>query len=156
MAGKPDCPDCDGTGWKQLVRDGITAVERCGCVEVHHKETLWERAAMPARFQSAGFENFRLPRENPIAYENLGVAMNDARVFAREYPFTPKPGLMFQGNPGVGKTHLATAVMNAFGPATTPRPAPATERLTRRRSTRKCCCSTIWAPTESQSGWKTQ
>ena len=107
MAGKPDCPDCDGTGWKQLVRDGITAVERCGCVEVHHKETLWERAAMPARFQSAGFENFRLPRENPIAYENLGVAMNDARVFAREYPFTPKPGLMFQGNPGVGKTHLA-------------------------------------------------
>ena len=112
MAGKPDCPDCDGTGWKQLVRDGITAVERCGCVEVHHKETLWERAAMPARFQSAGFENFRLPRENPIAYENLGVAMNDARVFAREYPFTPKPGLMFQGNPGVGKTHLATAVMN--------------------------------------------
>jgi DNA replication protein DnaC len=40
------------------------------------------------------------------------MAMNDARVFAREYPFTPKPGLMFQGNPGVGKTHLAAAVMN--------------------------------------------
>jgi hypothetical protein len=37
MAGKPDCPDCDGTGWKQLVRDGITAAERCGCFEVHHK-----------------------------------------------------------------------------------------------------------------------
>jgi DNA replication protein DnaC len=112
MAGNPDCLECDGTGWKQVTRDGVAAVERCGCVETQRKDTLVERASVPARFQEASFENFRLPRENPIAYESLGMAMNDARVFAREYPFTPKPGLMFQGNPGVGKTHLAAAVMN--------------------------------------------
>jgi len=112
MAGNPDCPNCEGTGWRQVLRDGVTAVERCGCVETHRKDTLADRANMPARFQTSRFENFRLPRENPIAYESLGIAMNDARVFAREYPFAPKPGILFQGSPGVGKTHLASAVLN--------------------------------------------
>lgn len=114
MAGKPNCPDCDGTGWRQVVKDGVTAVERCGCVEVRRKETLLRRAGLPARFQDASFETFILPRTNPIAYETLGMAMNDARVFAREFPFTPKLGLMFQGPPGVGKTHLAAAVLNGL------------------------------------------
>ena len=37
--------------------------------------------------------------------------MIDASGYAREFPLTPKPGLLFQGPSGVGKTHLAVAVL---------------------------------------------
>lgn len=112
MPADPRCRDCEGTGWKQVVREGVEAVERCGCVRAVPAADLCERARIPARFENAAFENFQLPSENPIEYNNLSEAFVTAKGFVREYPFSPKLGLLFQGPSGTGKTHLAVAVLH--------------------------------------------
>ena len=42
--------------------------------------------------------------------DSLFYALGKARRFVEEYPLTEK-GLLFLGNPGVGKTHLAVAIL---------------------------------------------
>jgi DNA replication protein DnaC len=109
----PNCPHCDGTGWKQVVRDGVVAVERCECREESRQQALLANARIPERFRQASFDNFVLPnkQENPIANDKLARAMVTAKSYVREYPSPPKLGIMFQGATGVGKTHLACAVL---------------------------------------------
>jgi len=114
MSADPQCPHCEGTGWKQVVRDGVEAVERCACLQGARQEALLGKARIPERFREASFDNFfpPSPRENPIENEALTRVMLTAKAFAREYsPSSAKSGLMLQGPTGVGKTHLATAVL---------------------------------------------
>jgi DNA replication protein DnaC len=110
----PNCALCDGTGWRQVERGEVSAVERCECNQGRRPAQLLESAHIPPRFERASFENFDNRRENPLANETLSRAMLDARTFAREYPLTDKPGLLFMGVPGVGKTHLAVAVLKVL------------------------------------------
>ncbi len=109
----PNCPRCEGTGWREVTRGEMTAVERCECHPTNRPEHLAAAAQIPPRFERAAFDNFLLPgqRENPVANENLSRVMLDAKVYAEQYPFTEKMGLLFVGPPGAGKTHLAVAVM---------------------------------------------
>lgn len=113
MKANPNCPHCDGTGWKRLVSGGVTAVERCTCQQEGRQQTFLGEARIPRRFWQASFDNFVLPdkRENPIANDKLARAMVTAKSYVREYPSPPKLGIMFQGATGVGKTHLACAVL---------------------------------------------
>jgi DNA replication protein DnaC len=106
-----ECPRCAGTGWVSSDRDGLAVAERCICVEQTRVENLPERAQIPANFGAASFENFRLPQDNPTAQRGLADAMVAASAYARNYPKNTKPGLLFVGLPGTGKTHLAIAVL---------------------------------------------
>ncbi len=109
----PNCQICDGTGWRQVELGEVTAAERCSCSQGPRPGQRLEAARLPARFAHATFDNFRIPRreDNPLGNEALSKAMLEARLYAREYPTTEKAGLLFMGFPGVGKTHLATAVL---------------------------------------------
>ena len=112
----PNCPLCDGTGFRTVERGEFSAAEPCECRQTHRPAQLLEAAQIPPRFERAAFDNFLLPgqQNNPIANENLSKAMLDARVFAREFPQLDKPGLLFMGLPGVGKTHLAVATLRVL------------------------------------------
>ena len=106
------CPRCGGSGWRQANRDGISAVERCECVSTARAGRLLEVANIPPLFRQATFDNFTTQPENPVTHRILQTAMTIAASYAREYPYgTKKQGLMFIGDPGTGKTHLAVAVM---------------------------------------------
>lgn len=112
MAESP-CPDCGGTGFKVLERDGISAAERCACGLKDAPSRAWQRARVPPNFQDDSFHNFSVgdPQANPKAFHDLSRVLTSVRGFARTFPSDDKPGLLLIGDPGGGKTHLAVAVL---------------------------------------------
>ena len=101
------CSLCDGTGWKPVQKGEWRAVEPCSCQTVA-RDLDWymERAQIPPRFRQCGFDGFVNPSDNA----SLQMALIKARGFANQYPVVKK-GLLFLGNPGVGKTHLMVAIL---------------------------------------------
>jgi DNA replication protein DnaC len=95
---------CDDTGWKPTEHNGVRRVARCDC----WRENVWrqrlDEANLPKRYQHCTLANF-------TAYnESLERAAEISEKFARAFPVVNK-GMFFEGEPGVGKTHLAAAVL---------------------------------------------
>jgi len=105
------CPDCGGTGWKIVERAELSGAERCDCVFGERARRLEEKAAIPPLYRNASFDNFVLPRDNPIGHRELAGVLLTVRAFAREFPTDKRPGLLLIGDPGTGKTHLAVAAL---------------------------------------------
>lgn len=107
----PDCPHCEGTGWRQVERGGLTAVERCTCGR-SSSASGGPKLELPERYRNTNFDNFtcKLPGD-PNDFHTLTAAFVEVRAFADEYPFAKRKGLFLQGPTGVGKTHLAVAAL---------------------------------------------
>jgi DNA replication protein DnaC len=98
------CPLCDDTGWRPVDEKGVRRVVRCHCWrdQVGHRRLA--EANIPKRYQHCTLGNF-------TAYnESLERAVAQARRLADAYP-SISAGLFLEGQPGVGKTHLAAAVL---------------------------------------------
>lgn len=108
---KRDCPACEGTGWKTIENGGVRGVTRCACQEVERAEMLLRQARIPPRYEHCAFDNFdiRKDRASGLPNKSLEVAKFYARRFVEEYP--TDFGILFVGPTGVGKTHLAVAVL---------------------------------------------
>jgi DNA replication protein DnaC len=97
------CPLCDDTGWKPIDDHGVRRVVRCDCWRDRIVHDRLGDANIPKRYLHCTFDNF-------TAYnESLEQAVVKARHVADSFPVSR--GLLFEGQPGVGKTHLAVAVL---------------------------------------------
>ncbi|MBL8213265.1 MAG: ATP-binding protein [Bryobacterales bacterium] len=105
------CAICGGSGWRVVERHGISGAERCQCYRQERVSAMLDAARIPPLYQNASFENFVIPEDNPTAANALGFAFTNALNYTRAFPETEKPGLLFIGNPGTGKTHLAVATL---------------------------------------------
>ncbi len=98
------CPICDDTGWKALEVKGVRRVVRCDCWKSAVAGTLLADARIPARYNSCDFSTFETNGDS------LRDAHRRAAEFVERFPIVDR-GLLFHGQPGVGKTHLATAIL---------------------------------------------
>jgi DNA replication protein DnaC len=111
MASETACPECGGSGWKIVERDELSGAERCDCVYGARAKRLEESAAIPPLYRNASFDNFALPRDNPIGHREMANVLLTVKGFSKEFPTDKRPGLLLVGEPGTGKTHLAVAAL---------------------------------------------
>jgi DNA replication protein DnaC len=114
-----NCTLCRGTGWKLVPRkDGTTAqlAVPCECGLREREQRVLERAQIPKRYEHCDFESYVTDLADGNTYtlqqeESLKRAKMTAQSFVRDYPGNDQTGILFMGNSGVGKTHLAIAAL---------------------------------------------
>jgi len=101
------CPSCGGTGFTIRTREGgTTEALRCRCATRDRGEGLLKRAGIPRRYDHCTLDSF-----SPIT-PSLRIALEHARGWVLRWgdPHL-KQGILFQGGPGTGKTHLAVGMV---------------------------------------------
>ena len=138
---QPDCPHCQGSGWKVVERttEGARALSAdqsrpsgremkpvwavpCNCTKGDQTDRALARARVPERYRHCDFDNFETDNDiDNVAPEQLAAfnrSLTQAKLIVQRFAeeFTPvrehaEPGLLLMGSCGVGKTHLAVAAL---------------------------------------------
>ena len=98
------CTLCQGTGWLLVSHSGKAAARRCCCGMLSRTVRLKDRVRVPRRYEHCSFDNYVPSNLSQVR------ALREARRFASRFPNTGR-GLFFAGDAGVGKTHLAIAIL---------------------------------------------
>ena len=96
------CPRCCGSGWEHI--EGSASVRRCSCLSPLQVERLLGGARIPKRYEHCDLESY-VPND-----PTQKKAKADVVRFLEKYPMIDV-GLLFLGTCGVGKTHLAVALL---------------------------------------------
>jgi DNA replication protein DnaC len=98
------CERCKGTGWLLEDAGGSQVAKRCVCYTDRWKQALLDQANIPRRYQTCRLDNFE------VHNDSHRDALKISRQFVKNYP-AQDVGLVFIGPCGVGKTHLAVAII---------------------------------------------
>jgi DNA replication protein DnaC len=104
------CPVCGGTGFEILAKDGREYAQPCACRRpALAGDSFLASCHVPPRYEQCTFANFE-----PGA-ASLRSALEKCLAYCNGYPYLGATdeglGLLFSGDNGVGKTHLAVAVL---------------------------------------------
>lgn len=102
------CPHCQGTGWIEHQRAvGVPTMVVCSCQGEQRRQQRVASAHIPKRYEHCTLDSFR-DKSLPV----LRVARRKVQEFVDAWPGTDEGrGLLLVGGCGVGKTHLAVAVL---------------------------------------------
>jgi DNA replication protein DnaC len=98
------CGKCQGTGWILEDAGGSQVAKRCVCFGDRVKQALVDQANIPRRYLSCTLDSFE------VHNDSHRDALKISRQFVKNYP-AQDVGLVFIGPCGVGKTHLAVAII---------------------------------------------
>src|SRR5262245_53091061 len=104
------CERCGSTGFEIVSRQEREYAQRCVCqTGGAGGDALLTGCRIPPRYEHCSFENFE------AGGASLTAALEKCVRYCAGYPYVGPTdeglGLLFTGNSGVGKTHLAVAVM---------------------------------------------
>ena len=99
------CEECFGTGTKI---DPLKGATPCPCRRPERFKKLLVAARIPRRYAACSFDNFKT---QPGSSQDHALMV--AQSLVSEYPAVER-GLLFVGPAGVGKTHLAVAIIRAL------------------------------------------
>jgi DNA replication protein DnaC len=100
------CSFCYGTGMEVVAGKGA---RRCRCRTHNIQAKLLEAARIPRRYSECSLSNYQPASNNSSQLR----AFNYAYRLVREYPSVDR-GLLLMGPCGVGKTHLAAAMLRGL------------------------------------------
>lgn len=98
------CPHCFGTGME--VVPGVGA-RRCRCQTLDQRARLFQSARIPPRYQHCTIQNYVTGDTETSKW----VAKREADRIINDFLVSDGRGLLFVGPVGVGKTHLAVALL---------------------------------------------
>lgn len=103
----PSCDACNDTGWLAVSDEPGAPVRRCDCYARADAQRRLDGALIPPRYQIASLGNFDI-------LPNMDGSLDEAKLIAEKFvgsfPAVDN-GLLFEGPQGVGKTHLAVAIL---------------------------------------------
>lgn len=99
------CQQCFGTGVEVVPGKGARP---CRCKSQDSRRAFLDAARIPKRYSRCTMENFK--SEVSSGHQR---ALQHARVLVEDYPYGDR-GLLLMGPAGVGKTHLAVAIMRSL------------------------------------------
>ena len=108
----PTCERCGGTGFTILEKEGREYAQPCSCrkpLAGAAGTDLLSACRLPPRYEHCTLANFE------PGTPSLRAALEKAMSYCTGYPFLGEDeglGLLFSGDNGVGKTHLAVAVLH--------------------------------------------
>ena len=109
------CPDCGGRGWIVEADGGAGSARPCGCRR-NDVTRLIDAAGIPPLYQRCTLEGFKTGAATAAERDQLvrakSVCQRYVEEFLREDGSFRRTGLILVGPPGVGKTHLAAAVLS--------------------------------------------
>ena len=100
------CSRCFGTGMEVVPGRGA---RRCECRKKEDRAMLVQQARIPRRYEGCSLANYCPAPNNGSQLQ----AFNYAFKLIDEYPAIDR-GLLLMGSCGVGKTHLATAILRGL------------------------------------------
>jgi DNA replication protein DnaC len=116
VAALESCPECGGRGWIIQPDGGVGSAVRCSCHQRNLGPRLLEAAGIPPRYRACRLTNFHTVEPDPGRQGSLQKALSQCRDYVERF-YDPdhgrfrESGLLYLGPPGVGKTHLAVAVL---------------------------------------------
>jgi DNA replication protein DnaC len=110
------CPECGGRGWVIEADGGAGTARPCGCRQRDQGPRLLATAGIPALYRRCTLDSFETWTSRPRDQEQLLRAQATCRRYVDEFvgedgSFSDR-GLLLVGRSGVGKTHLAAAVLS--------------------------------------------
>jgi DNA replication protein DnaC len=108
------CTICEGSGLRIVRRpDGAQFAEDCVCRIERRTTRLLSRAQIPRRYEHCTLDSFETKFSG--AHRSLETSLLRARGFVDGFPLeTEGRGLLITGPIGIGKTHIATGILQAL------------------------------------------
>jgi DNA replication protein DnaC len=100
------CIACFGTGVKIVPGKGAKICDVC---QPQRSDQLLQATRIPRRHAGCSFDNYRVPAGSSSQH----WALMKAKTLVNDYPAVER-GLLLTGSVGVGKTHLAVAILRGL------------------------------------------